>query len=227
MKVLIISADNEISKEVSMCLELRYENTRVIRAEKAMEGITQAKNGMPDLIIADMPLSDLTNIEVITKIREVSDVGIIFLSRDQSEIERAELLESGADDYILKPLECIEFLARVNALLRRTRAIGFSQQHVLTLSNGLSVDTETREVHSDGKTSRLTHTEYNLLMELVNNDGDILTNEKMLDKVWGGTHLVNYDSIKRCVYKLRSKIELDLKHPKVIQNKRGIGYRIA
>jgi DNA-binding response OmpR family regulator len=227
MKVLIISVNTRVIKEITMCLELRYKNTEVIEAKQGFVGIKVAVKEIPDLVIIDLPLPDLSNIDIIKRIREVSDAGTIFLSEKQSEIERAELLEGGADDYALKPLEHMEFLAQVYALLRRTKALGFNHPRILTLRDGISIDSDTREVYSNGKTSRLTPTEYNLLMVLLKNNSDVLTNEMILEKVWGGQDSVNNDSIKRCVHRLRSKIEIDLQNPKVILNKRGIGYQIV
>ena len=226
MKILLISGNDAVDREISMCLEFRYGNTEVIETERGTEGIKLAATEIPDLAIVDLPLPALSNLDIIRKIREVSDIGIIFLSEQQSEIERAELLEAGADDYVLKPLEHMEFMAKVNALLRRTRALGFKRQRMLTLRDGVSIDSETREVHAYGRTSRLTPIEYTLLMELLKKNGDVLTNEMILEKVWGADYLVNYDSIKRYVHKLRLKLEVDVKKPKVILNKRGIGYRI-
>jgi DNA-binding response OmpR family regulator len=226
MKALVIGGNNKIIKQVAICLEFRYEDIEVFITDQGLEGIELAMREMPEIAIIDLPLPDISDLHVVTGMREVHDLGIIFLSEKQSEFDRAELLEAGADDYVLKPLEHMEFLAKINALLRRIRTRGFNQQRMLTLRTGLSIDSETREIHSNGKTSRLTPTEYNLLMELLKKNGDVLTNETILEKVWGADCSVNYDSIKRYVHRLRLKIEIDSKNPKMILNKRGIGYKI-
>ncbi|MFC1948171.1 response regulator transcription factor [Chloroflexota bacterium] len=225
MNFLIISDDKIIAKEVYMYLQVRYTDSEVIVANTGLKGIEMVHTEMSDLAIIDAPLPDTSMIDIIEKIRKNSDVGIISLSDKQSAVERAELLEVGADDYIIKPIDQLEFVAKVNALLRRIKGSGFSQQRAVALTEGVFVDYETREVYANGKISRLSPTEYHLLMELINNDGNVLTNEMILEKVWGADDSINYDSVKRYVYMLRSKIETDSRNPKVILNERGIGYK--
>jgi DNA-binding response OmpR family regulator len=105
MKALVIGGNNKIIKQVAICLEFRYEDIEVFITDQGLEGIELAMREMPEIAIIDLPLPDISDLHVVTGMREVHDLGIIFLSEKQSEFDRAELLEAGADDYVLKPLE--------------------------------------------------------------------------------------------------------------------------
>ena len=227
MKALIISDDIQVSKDIDFCLQVRYTDISVVAVDKGSKGLELLSTEIPDLILIDGVLKDISIVEIIRTIREKSDVGIIFLSEGQSELVRAELLEAGADDYIFKPFSPMEFLAKVSALLRRTQGQGFKPQRIVSIGEGLSINMATREVFSFGKSLHLTPIEYNLLVELVRNQGSVLTNDLLLEKIWGTEYSDDYSFIKKYVYRLRSKIEPDASNPKIILNERGIGYRLA
>ena len=227
MKALIISGDIQVTKDIDFCLRVRYDGISVKMVENGLKGLEFLNSEVPDLIVIDYYLKDFPVIEIVKKIRDISDVGIIFLAEGQSELVRAKLLEAGADDYIFKPFSPLELLAKVKALLRRSQSLGFKPREIVSLGKCLSINLATGEVFSFGKAVSLTPTEYKLLLELVRNQGMVLTNDILLEKIWGSEYLNDYSFVKKYVYRLRSKIEPDADSPKIILNERGIGYKIA
>ncbi|MFC1948172.1 winged helix-turn-helix domain-containing protein [Chloroflexota bacterium] len=224
MKTLIIDDDLISIKDVSFCLQARYPDIEIISAEQAIRGIELSGTEFPDLIVMGSSLPDMPTTDIIEQIRENSDAALIVLAEGQTGIERAEELESGADDYIIKPFSPIEFLAKVTALLRRIKGFGFRPHRRVSI-NGLIIDFSTREVFISGERLKLTPTEYNLLIELVKNEGKVITHNTLLEKIWGSEYINDPSFIKKYVHRLRSKIEPDAGNPRMIINERGIGYR--
>lgn len=179
----------------------------------------------PDLVMADSSLSDIATTDLVSKIHEFSDVPLIILSDAETEMDRARELETGADEYITKPLSPIELLARVRALLRRTQGIGFKSESLVSIGSELSINFGTREIFLSGKRINLTPTEYHLLQELVRNNGRVLTHSTLLEKVWGLESTDDYSCIKKYIYRLRTKLEHDASKPQILLTERGIGYR--
>jgi len=182
----------------------------------------------PDLVIADSSLSDIDILDLVSKIRDFSDVPLIILYEAATEMERARGLETGADEYINKPFSSVELLARVNALLRRTQRLGFKPERVISIGSELTINHATHEVIlSTGKRVKLTPTEYHLLLELVRNEGRMLTHRSLLDKIWGSEYADDYSHVKKYIYRLRFKLETNVKQPKMILTERGIGYKFV
>ncbi len=140
-------------------------------------------------------------------------------------MDRARGLEAGADEYVTKPFSPIELLARVRALLRRTQRIGFKREHLLSMGSELAINFSTHEVLVSGKRVKLTPIEYNLLAELVRNEGRVLTHHALLEKVWGSEYTNDPNFVKKYIYRLRSKLEPNASDPQLLLNERGIGYR--
>ena len=225
MKTIIISGDTPVVKDIAFCLQVRYDQMAVLTVVEGWQGLEILDDESPDLIFIDSFLSDITAVDLTLKIRDISDAAIIILSEGQSELVRAKQLEVGADDYVLKPFAPIELLAKVGAVLRRTRCKSVEQQHTLSLGNGISVNFNTREVFHSGKRQHLTPIECHLLSELVRNAGRVLTNGMLLEKIWGSD--CSYDSgfIKKYIYRLRFKLNSDVNNHQMIINERGVGYR--
>ncbi len=227
MKVLVFEDDKQVIRDISFCLEVRYPDVTVIAVAKGQRGIELVETESPDLVIVDSDLSDMATLDIISKIREFSDVALIVLSEEQTGLERAKELEMGADDYIIKPFSPIEFLARIRALLRRIQIDGFNPQSFVTIGNELAINFATREVFLSGKRLNLTPIEYHLLSELVRNEGRVLTHGTLLEKVWGSEYVDDPSFVKKYVHRLRSKIEPDANNPQMIVTERGIGYRFV
>jgi DNA-binding response OmpR family regulator len=227
MKFLVIEESEQVVKDISFCLQVRYPDVNVIAVARGLQGIELLKDESPDLVIVDSSLPDIATLDLVSKIREFSDIGLIVVTDEQNSLERAKELEAGADDYVIKPFNPIEFLARVRALLRRTDVGGFKPQRLVTIGNEIAINFATREVFISGKRQNLTPTEFQLLSELVRNEGKVLTHSNLLEKIWGSEYLDDPSFVKKYVHRLRSKIEPDTNNPKMIITERGIGYRFV
>lgn len=225
MKTLIIDDDPITIKDITFCLQVKYPDVEIITAETGKMGIELSKTVFPDIVLLGSSLPDLLTIDIIKKIREHTDAALIVLAENQTGIERAEELESGADEYIIKPFSPIEFLAKVSALLRRIKGLGFKPNHRIACGNDMIIDFSTREVFVSGERLSLTPTEYQLLTELVKNEGKVLTHSTLLVKIWGSEYINDSSFIKKYIHRLRNKIEPDASNPRMIINERGIGYR--
>ena len=142
-------------------------------------------------------------------------------------MDRARCLEAGADEYVIKPFSPIELLARVRALLRRTKGVGFKPERLVSIGRELTINFTTREVSLSGKRVKLTPIEYHLLSELVRNNGRVLTHSTLLEKVWGSEYTDEYSFVKKYIYRLRSKLEPDASKPQMLLTERGIGYKFV
>ncbi len=225
MKVLIIEGDQQVIRDISFCLEVRYPEVMIISANEATKGIEMIETESPDLVMLDSTLSEANSLDIIGKIREFSDVPLIVLSDVETDLDIARGLEAGADEYVTKPFSPIELLARVWALLRRIHGGSPAHERVLTVGNHLTINFNTREVFVSGKRVKLTPIEYNLLAELVRNEGRVLSHHTLLEKVWGSEYTDDPSFLKKYVYRLRQKLESDAQEPQMFITERGIGYR--
>jgi two-component system KDP operon response regulator KdpE len=190
-------------------------------------GVDIVEAESPDLVIMDPNLPDVDGFDVVTQIRGFSDVPLILLSTRDGEIEKARGLELGADDYIIKPFNPIDLLARVRAVLRRSHMPQLKNGAASFVSNGLSIDFATRQVMVHGEPVSLTPIEYNLLAYLVRNEGKVLPHRALLEKVWGPECTGDTAFLKKYVYRLRIKLHDDSRNPRMLLTERGIGYRFA
>ena len=165
--------------------------------------------------------------DLISKVREFSDVPLIVLSKGESDMDRARGLEMGADEYVAQPISPIELLARVRALLRRTHITGFKSEGSVSFGSELTIDFSAREVRVSGRQVKLTPIEYELLSELVRNSGIVLTHHRLLEKIWGSEYIDELSFVKKYIYRLRRKLENDAHKPQMLLNERGVGYRFV
>jgi DNA-binding response OmpR family regulator len=224
MKTLIIDDDPDILEAVALCFEIRWPDTVVITAPDGQSGVQQFRDQGADIVILDLGLPDMDGLEVCRQLRELSEVPIIILTvRDQrKDIIRG--LEMGADDYITKPFDQMELLARARSVLRR----GSIQQtaNEQTFSDGrLTINFDGREVRLDDNLIRLTPTEYNLLQHLAQNAGKLINLRELLSKLWGQEYVDATDYLKVHVLHLRRKLGDDPSNPSMIATERGIGYK--
>ncbi|MBI4282755.1 MAG: response regulator transcription factor [Chloroflexi bacterium] len=224
MKALIVDDDVDIGDMVALCFEIRWPEATVLVAQNGTKGIELFDDEHPDIVILDLGLPDIDGLEVCRRIRENSDVPIIILTvRDQKkDIVRG--LEAGADDYITKPFNQMEFMARSQAVLRRTQN-HLGNQRLSFENEQLVIDPDSREVRVQGELACLTPREYNLLYLLASNAGKPLSHVEILVKVWGQEYADAYDYLKTYVQHLRQKLGDNASAPVFIATERGIGYK--
>jgi two-component system, OmpR family, KDP operon response regulator KdpE len=227
MRVLVIDDDQKVVRDLTFCLRLRYPEVEVVPAAAGAKGVEMVETEAPDLVVADSSLPDMPILDLIGEIRRFSDVPLFVLSESETDIDRAKGLEAGADEYVIKPFSPIELLATVQALLRRTRGIGFKADRLVLMEGQLTINFTSREVIRSGKLIKLPPTEYSLLAELVRNEGRVLTHRALLEKVWGTEAATDYGFIKKYISRLRSKIETDASKPQMLRIERGVGYKFV
>ncbi|MBA7677141.1 Transcriptional regulatory protein KdpE [subsurface metagenome] len=227
MKVLVVEDNQQVVRDLSFCLNVRYPDVTVLSVTEGARGIELVETESPDLVMVASSLPDMETLEVVSKIREFSDVPLIVLSEGETDLERAKVLEIGADEYITKPFSPIELLAKVRALLRRVQGLGFKSERLVSIGNEIAINFATRELFISGKRVNLTPTEYHLLSELVRNEGKVITHNVLLEKVWGSEYINDPSFVKKYVYRLRAKIEPDATNPQMLITERGIGYKFS
>lgn len=228
MKVLVITDNRMLTRDVHFCLKVRWPDVVVLSIGEGQKGIEMVEAEAPDLIILGSNLTDMDMAEVITRIRDFSHVPLIVLAQDQSDMDKVRFLEAGADDCINTPFSPIELLTKVRVLLRRTWGLGFNfkEEQPFSVGDRLTINAGTREVLVADKPVRLTPIEYRVLLELVRNQGRIVSHEVLLERVWGTEYISDIGFVKRYVYRLRQKLEAGSSKPLII-SERGIGYRLV
>jgi len=225
VKVLAIEDNQQVVRDISFCLEVRYPEVIVVSVAEGSKGIEMVETESPDLVMVDSHLPDIDTLGLVSKIREFSDVPLIILSEAETDMDIARGLEAGADEYVTKPFSPMELLARVRALLRRTQGLGFKPERLVSIGGELTINFTTREVFLSGKRVKLTPIEYGLLSELVRNENRVLTHRALLQKVWGSEYASDYSFVKKYIYRLRSKLQPDGSKPQMLVTDRGVGYR--
>lgn len=224
-KLLLIDDDTNLVEAIEMYLTKAGYN--IVTAADGVQGMQQMYSQQPDMIILDVMMPRMDGWETCRRIREMSDVPIIMLTARGQESDKVMGLKLGADDYVAKPFSLKELEARVEAVLRRTRSSPPDKGRVLYADDELVIDSERFEVSRAGERVQLTATEQRLLFYLAENAGRVLSNEQILESVWGAEYVDEIDYVKLYIWRLRQKIEGDPQHPKYILTERGIGYHFA
>jgi two-component system, OmpR family, KDP operon response regulator KdpE len=220
--VLLIEDEPRIRRFLRAGFELN--GFSVLEAENAAEGLKAATFGTPDLIVLDLNLPDLHGTEVLDRLRSWSNVPIIILSVVSGEDEKVRLLQSGADDYVVKPFGIAELLARSEAALRRY--FKSATENPVVVAGALSVDLVSRSVALNKSPIKLTRKEYRLLHILAIHVGLVVTHDQLLREIWTGNQRENIQYLRILVRKLRQKIETDPDHPRLLVTESGVGYRL-
>jgi DNA-binding response OmpR family regulator len=224
--VLVIEDDLLQADVVKLLLE--YNGYEVVVARDGSEGMRRLYEIQPDLVLLDLLLPKLDGWEVCRRIREMSVVPIIIMTSRRSDEEKIKGLRLGADDYVVKPFNPQELVARVGAVLRRTRLPSPSKTSVKRFGDGsLIIDMANLTVLVDGKTIELTPTEHRILIYLAEHPGQIVTIEDIFTTVWGFDTDVNVNNVKWYVWRLRQKIEGNTEDARFIFTERGTGYRFT
>ncbi len=221
-KILVI--EDETNVRDALTLNLRAEGFETIAAQDGEEGLQAAREQTPDLIILDLMLPKLDGLSLCRILRRTSDVPILMLTARGTEMDRIAGLETGADDYVVKPFSLGELVARVRALLRRSR--GERVPATTQLQAGkLTLDLLTRRASLGNIPIKLTQKEFDVLAELMRNQGAVLSRDLLLTRVWGFDYVGDSHTLDVHIRWLREKIEDDPSAPQLITTVRGIGYR--
>jgi two-component system KDP operon response regulator KdpE len=222
VKVLVIEDDQNIINAINVAFEFRWPDVEVVSAMHGREGVSMAKKEAPNVIILDINLPDISGFEVLKGIREFSSVPIIVLTVRFDDADVLRGLESGADDYIVKPFNYLTLLARVKAVLRRTERVPFTESQNVTLSSRLNIDFINQKVRIDNKLIKLTPLEYQLLVILVKNKDSIVPYKQIMEEIWGKSEWNDTDNIRIYIQRLRKKLHDN--PPRMILNQHGSGY---
>src|SRR6202140_3053401 len=220
--VLLIEDEPKIRRFLRAGFEIN--GFSVLEAENAADGLKSATFNSPDLIILDLALPDLHGTEVLERLRSWSNVPIIVLSVVSNEDEKVRLLQSGADDYVVKPFGMAELLARCEAALRRY--FKSATENPVVTAGPLSIDLVSRTVSLNKSQIRLTRKEYRLLHILATHVGLVVTHDQLLKDIWSGNQRNNIQYLRILVRKLRQKVETDPNHPRLLVTESGVGYRL-
>lgn len=215
--MLVVEDEPEIQASLRSLLE--REGYRVSVAGSVAEGRTALANDV-DLVLLDWRLPDGEGIDLLRELRKTSDLPVVMVTARVDVIDKVLGLEIGADDYVTKPVEPRELLARVRARLRvknRAPVEGKTLEH-----NGVRLDLETRAVTFEGRTIEMTRMEFNLLQLLVEHPGRVFSREELLNKVWGYERTPTTRTVDTHIVQLRNKLK-----PELIESMRGIGYRLV
>jgi len=221
-KILVIDDEKMTVDLIGILLERR--GFEVVKAYRADDGLRAAYRTHPDLILLDIMMPGMDGWEVCRRLRELSDVWIVFLTAKDDVRDIVRGLEMGADDYIVKPYDSDELVARIRAHLRRVPQTSVSKELVFDGGN-LRINFISREVRVRGELVHLTPKEFNLLGVLARNAGRVITRSELVREAWGPEYGDAIDSLKLYIHYLRQKIELDPQKPLYILTSRGVGYR--
>lgn len=219
---LIIDDEKQIRRLLRIALESA--DHQVYEAGTGEAGLNEAVHRRPDVVLLDLGLPDMEGVKLLRRLREWSDVPVLILSvRDDAE-EKVAALDAGADDYVTKPFDTAELLARVRAAQRRSLS---ETGEPVFKSGPLCVDFAARQVKLNGEEVKLTPTEYSLLRVLVQNVGKVVTHRQLLRSVWGEKAESQAQYLRVYITHLRRKLEAERDSPTLIRTEVGIGYRLS
>ncbi len=225
-KVLLAEDDESIKLQIAAVLEMNdYE---MIHAATGHDTLQMAKSHCPDLILLDLGLPDMDGMAVLESLRCWSAIPVIVVSARKSEEEKVKALETGADDYIEKPPQNNELIARIRVALRHMRCLNQSSLHrdELIKVGDMEVDLENHTISINGEPVELTQNEYRIVAQLSQNIGHIMPYDKLLTRLWGPNSTGNNQILRVNMANIRRKIEKDPAHPRYIITENGIGYRM-
>ncbi|UVE19288.1 response regulator [Pseudomonas sp. LS44] len=220
--ILVIDDEPQIRKFLR--ISLSAQQYRVLEAANGAEGLAQAALAKPDLLVLDLGLPDMDGQQVLSELRQWSQVPVLVLSVRASEGEKVLALDGGANDYVTKPFSIQEFLARVRVLLRQ--ADNGEQAPAQVSSGPLTIDFAYRRVSLDGVEIALTRKEYAVLAQLARHLGRVVTQQQLLKDIWGPTHAEDSHYLRVVVGHLRQKLGDDPAAPRFIVTEAGVGYRL-
>ena len=225
MNVVVVDDDREIVDSISIFLS--GEGYKALKAYDGIEALDILSENEVHLMILDIMMPKLDGIKTLMKLRESRNIPVILLSAKSEDTDKIFGLTAGADDYVTKPFNPSELMARVKSQLRRYTTLGsIGKQNGEIVIDGLCVNTESKTVKVDGENVRLTPVEYKILELLVRNRGRVFSAEDIYSNVWNEQNIVGDNTIAVHVRHIREKIEINPKEPKYLKVVWGIGYKI-
>jgi two-component system KDP operon response regulator KdpE len=225
MRILVVDDEPDVVESIRLGFDLQWREVEILGAADGEAALDIVERERPDIVLLDIGLPGRDGFAVLRELREFSDVPVVMLTARDDPMDKVKGLELGADDYVTKPFNHLELMARVRAVLRRhdlpppaTRAPSFR-------SGELEVDFARGEARLRGERIDLTPTEYKLLYHLVRNAGHVLQHGTLLAKVWGREYVDETDYVRVYIRRLREKLGDDPEHPRYIQTERRLGYR--
>ncbi len=222
-KILVIEDDEDIRTVVVTRLKRAGYETTV--ASDGKDGLRHFYGDRPDLVVLDVAMPVMDGWQVLERLREVSDVPVLILTAASQERDKLRGLRSGADDYITKPFSGEELLARVEVALRRAASSVEESGNTSYVDAEISIDFPKHEVFARGEPVELSPTEFRLLTVLTRNANQVLSQDQLLDEVWGREYVGSLDVVRLYVGYLRRKVERDHEAPTLVETVRGFGYR--
>ena len=226
MRLLLVDDDPEIRTSVRVGFELQWRDVEILEAASGAECLRLVEARRPDLVLLDVGLPDLDGFAVLREMRAFSAVPVIMLTARDEPIDRVRGLEAGADDYVAKPFDHLEVMARVRAVLRRLDVKAPTPGRAPYRNGALEVDTAAHEARVSGERVTLTATEWRVLELLVANAGWVVPHERLVARVWGREDPGDLESLRVFVGRLRAKLGDDATAPRYIETVRGLGYRL-
>lgn len=222
-RTILITDDDEATRGLIRFV-LEHEGYKVLQAANGLECLELVKGRCPDLIVLDVVMPEMDGLETCRRIRDFSQVPILMLTAKSQSNDIVTGLDSGADDYLLKPFEVDELLARIRALFRRFPR---SSLPIRVGGGTIQIDRRKREVIVGERVVELTPTEYLLLLTLAENAGSVMEHDRIRRAVWGNDDSKDNEHLKVYIWHLRRKIEEDPHNPKCILTEWGVGYRLV
>jgi two-component system KDP operon response regulator KdpE len=225
MRILVVDDEPDVVDSVRLGFQLQWRDVDVLGASTGEEALDLVERERPDIVLLDVGLPDVDGFEVLRRTRAFSDVPVVMLTARDDAMDKVRGLEAGADDYVTKPFNHLELMARVKAVLRRLEMPPPTSRAPSFRSGDLEVDFARQEARLHGEPLELTPTEYKLLYHLVRNAGHVLPHGTLLAKVWGREYVDEVDYVRVYIRRLRDKLGDDPESPRYIRTERGLGYR--
>ena len=227
MRILVVDDEPDVIESVRLGFALQWREIDVVGAINGESALDSIEANRPDIVLLDIGLPDIDEFEVLRQIRAFSDVPVVMLTAHDDSMDKVKGLELGADDYVTKPFNHLELMARVKAVLRRLDMPAPVSRAPSFRSGDLEVDFARQEARLKGERIELTPTEYKLLYHLIRNAGHILQHGTLLAKVWGREYVDEVDYIRVYIRRLREKLGDNPENPQYIRTERGLGYRFV
>jgi len=223
--VLVCDDDKAILDSLEIYLNL--EGYKVFKAENGSQALKTAEENDLQCIILDIMMPDLDGLNATLKLRESKNIPIILLSAKSEDTDKITGLSFGADDYVTKPFNPLELMARVKSQIRRYVSLGsMEKKDSLIVTGGLALDLDSKEITLDGEKVKLTATEYGILEYLMKNIGRVLSTNQIYEAVWKEPSFQTEKTVTVHIRRIREKIEINPKEPKYLKVVWGIGYKI-